>query len=321
MIDVLPAAYHISYDLELKFDGLADAEAYARSRPVFMPAVPWTAMNGEDRTVPRICVAPTLEGCISAIKPQGAFRRCLNANPDAKSYENDGEAYPVLIAEFHGVRCEAPSAAQVPDVGTTGERWILDPARPDLIRVAWLDAYSIGIKDDDPSGNVICTSVRLLEDPSGYSHPWLDGRGHPLDSSEMGGDPWPDPFDAEACLWYDMHFGGVMGYAYPEYPFAGRFHFIPLDPSIRPYMTFRNKLRRYSGFKDESGRPMLEDYLCEYHGVTGELRFAGSVCWLFEPLDGSPARVFRDGDAGPDGRVPGLKALAYEALRPGFPIK
>lgn len=179
--------YRIVTDLESMFENVAEARAYiARIKAEGVkPEIPRHAAPGENTTVPRICVAPTLEQCATSLGLLGIFRRCLNANESAKSYENDDEAYPVIVMKFpDGLAYTRPGTDMVPDVNATDEHWLLAPAVPEWVRLKWLGAYSI-LYDDEPD-LAACRKITFLRSPLHRLHPWLDGRGHKLDSSETG---------------------------------------------------------------------------------------------------------------------------------------
>lgn len=167
------------------------------SQPM-IPDVPNTAMPGEDRETRRIPVCERVEDCVTALKPLGAFRRCLSANADCKSYEAEGvEAYPVILVTFETDEAAVvPTAVQVPDVETTRERWLVEPVIPSDVRLRWLDPRSVILDEACEK----CERVRFLRTRRNgtplfpRSHPWLDGRGHVLESSAMADEPerYPD---------------------------------------------------------------------------------------------------------------------------------
>lgn len=78
-------------------------------RVVLRPRIPRDPAPFENRTVPRICVASTLAGCVAALRTTyyaGAFWYCYRVLAVAPTVE------PIAV----------------PDARRTGERWILDPA-------------------------------------------------------------------------------------------------------------------------------------------------------------------------------------------------
>lgn len=254
--------YHIITNIELLFDGLAQAEAWAKTRSVIYPSVPKTAMDEEDRTTPRICVAPSIEDCFTAIGVTGQFRRCCAMNDGAKSYENSSEAYPVLVLKFpDGLAYVKPDRSQVPDIAATREQWLLEAAIPKTVMLKWLDACSVLYDDSIEDIRTICTSVRFIDkkDLRNYSHPWLDGKGHPLDSSDMGGEPWPDIARALSQLYLDMSDGGHVGFQTPLWPPDGRVRFSPVQRHTEAWNTFPHRLKQFTCMWDRNGRPMFED--------------------------------------------------------------
>lgn len=266
--------YHIIRDLELMFDSIEAAQAWAASMPVFKPSIPANTMENEDRATPRICGAPKIENCITGLGVLGAFRRCLNANKDAKSYENDNEAYPIFVVEFSDDGWIKPSKSKVPDAATTHEHWCLHDIVPLSIELRWLDAYSIKTRE----GKLItlCRQVKFLDDLTGYHHPWLDGKGHPLDCSDCGGDPWPVPIAHTAQIYYDKHRGGRIGFAMPSWPFDGRWLFQPFNPCTAPYKTFQHNLQAFTGFYDVANLPIFQGFDVTYTDTNGNT-FTGII--------------------------------------------
>lgn len=274
--------YHVIANLELIFNSLQDAIKYAESRPVFHPKIPATAMRNEDMTTPRICGAGTIEQCVTAIGVIGTFRRCLNGNPDTKSYENDHEAYPILVAYFDDrLDWHSPDKKQVPDINDTGEKWLLEPARPDKIELRWLDAYSINIQSN--AERTVCTKIRFLDTLAKCHHPWLDKQGHPLDCSAMGGDPWPDMSQITQSLYLDARLGGHLGFAAPSIALDGSYVFTPLTPNIAPYRTYPNTLKQFTGYYDRNYEPVFGGYVLKFESRQ-ETRKFGTV--EYEPRTG-----------------------------------
>lgn len=300
--------YHVICGLESRFGSLSEAKRYVATGPALVPEIPHTAMPFEDRTVPRICLAPTVEDCVTAIGVLGMFRRCLNADPDAKSYENEGEAYPVIVCGFPddipGNPYVDPSEAQVPDVRLTGEKWLLRPAVPVMAELRWLNQYSLRIDTD--AERTVCTNVKFVENLDGFRHPWLDGRGHPLDCSDMGGDVWPDNvtksvFSPEALKFLYRDASTMDGYVYPVPVSNCRIecHVVRhgadgLVMTGETYMTSPSRLKTYSGFMDVTGRLMFDEDLVYLYGPNGStdschLSYEDGT-WLVRPF-GKPSDV------------------------------
>ena len=79
--------YHVVANIDTRFKSLAKARAVYNTETPIHPAKIFSAMEDEDSETLRICVAPTIEQCITGIGILGRFRRCLAANEDAKSYQ------------------------------------------------------------------------------------------------------------------------------------------------------------------------------------------------------------------------------------------
>lgn len=181
--------YHVVASIDSRFQSISEAlRVYNMEHPVYPKRI-YTAMPGEDSDTQRICVAPTIEQCITGIGLLGRFRRCLAANEDAKSYETSGrEVYPILVVQFaDDLPYYIPSPKQVPDSVVTNEQWLLEPATPISVQLAWLGMRSILWEEDKRAlHGYICGPVQLdySASPVNKDHPWLNGRGHILDSSE-----------------------------------------------------------------------------------------------------------------------------------------
>lgn len=84
------------------------------------PRVPDTHMNGEDKLIPRICVCPTIYGCVKAIYiPQ----LCENGGGLRL---NNGEYLPLYLYATYAKNDNimVPTPSLVPDVENTGEVWL-----------------------------------------------------------------------------------------------------------------------------------------------------------------------------------------------------
>ena len=263
--------YHLVTDLETLFPSL-DAVVLPK---MLYPSVPLTAAPGEDTSTPRVPAARSVARCVTSIGATGRFRRCLAANDCTKSYaEVLDEAYPVLVLELPsksgGIDWIDPGEDKVPDVARTGEKWSLSPVPVLKAEIRWLDAYSIRIDEDTCD----CKSVSFLDDPSGRDHPWLNGKGHPLDCSQMDYDPWPgnDPcrnrcldrflFRETATRLRLPVYAAPAGNAYAECRPAGvcpdRDAQLAL-PAGTPFRVPVEKLRPFSRFYDEGGQPLFAD--------------------------------------------------------------
>lgn len=267
--------YHILYNLETFFDSLADVEK-ALENLVLTPRIPETAMELEDQETPRICVAPTIEDCITAIGTIGPFRRCANTNPDAKSYENTDEIYPIVVIELpDNLDYITPTKQQVPDVEETNEKWLTKPITPIKKSIKWLDQFSIEFDETHPI-KTICTKVKFVENITGKHHPWLDRKGHPLNCSDYGSETWADNitkniFHQQATQFLCWDSGSKQSFVYPM-PISNNYvichvmtqtetGFIPTNET---YRTNINALRRFSGYKDKNGIMLFDGDLVWY---------------------------------------------------------
>lgn len=187
---------------------------------------------------------------MTAIKPAGTLRRCLyNQDDDLMDYENQNEAYPLAICTLLGDFIR-PSKAQVPDVEITNELWSLYPCVVADTSLVWLGRRTVQYEEDRV---VSFTTV----DPTGKDHPWLDGKGHPLISSAMGGDHWPPPFRPPIQnLFLDngIGHGGLVSLLTMQ---EGYGIVNPLEGGP-PYRERLDWLREYTGFQDINGAPIFD---------------------------------------------------------------
>lgn len=89
--------YHVSKDPHI-------------SETVVYPRIPTYRMEGEDQSVPRICVSPSILGCLNAVD----------------QLEVNGVVY-IYTCESN-VFCQ-PSCQQVADQHLTGEMWITEAVK------------------------------------------------------------------------------------------------------------------------------------------------------------------------------------------------
>lgn len=178
--------YHVIANLEKHFRSADKALEYYDLQFPIIPKIPSTRMSREDGITPRICVAPTIEDCFTAMGMH-RFLRCVESFLHFDTPE-EKEVYPFLLlsfSQFEGYY--TPSEKEVPDVGVTNEHWLRKPACPETVDLLWLTSNSIAWDqdinaDDFGQGSEICAVVDYLKEPPAWGiHPWLDGRGHTLD--------------------------------------------------------------------------------------------------------------------------------------------
>lgn len=103
----------------------------------FTPRVPneQSRIEGEDRNIPRICVAKSIEDCLTGF-PEGGYQLEGNCPLLIRIYEFDEET----IEKENVVRAPELFLRQlVPDAWVTGEHWIMNqsikPSRSYLIQI------------------------------------------------------------------------------------------------------------------------------------------------------------------------------------------
>lgn len=133
--------YHVVTELDTRFKSIQSAERYLSAQS-FNPVVPESYSYNEDRITPRLCVARSIEDCITGIGVQRVFFRCLEAW-DAPSYGSFGqEQYPIGILEIEVPEScmRVPDKSQVPDVDFTHELWICSGEFEIIDRkIVWID--------------------------------------------------------------------------------------------------------------------------------------------------------------------------------------
>lgn len=113
--------------------------------------VPKQRIDGEEATLPRICVSKSLDGCLTSIGPHNI---CI---PFLQDMLEDGglqqgvgldklkfpfilHTFKVRLIDFVQSRIlDTPRVAKhVPDAKLSGECWIVKPIEPESVRIVWL---------------------------------------------------------------------------------------------------------------------------------------------------------------------------------------
>ena len=86
----------------------------------------------ENTTIKRICVAPTIIGCIRALElPESMCLSWHGAHGDENffAFNRDGKPFPLYLysATIPTAFLYSPTVEQVPDVWITGGLWVLSP--------------------------------------------------------------------------------------------------------------------------------------------------------------------------------------------------
>lgn len=113
---------------------------------VFKPRVPSSRMGTEDSTTPRICVSPTIKGCILGHPNIVQFLNAYDEEPIYTVEETMAEQQYSLVHGISGILCrvyefevdasivktstELVSESLVPDAHITNEHWILEEVKP-----------------------------------------------------------------------------------------------------------------------------------------------------------------------------------------------
>lgn len=105
-----------------------------RREIVVEPMIPSAPLGGEDQGTPRVCLAPTLGGCLAAIEAWN--RLSVDGDDQIAVYEN---AAPIEVM--------VPSRRLVADAPETGEVWALENVRLRLVKVADPDGLRQAVVD------------------------------------------------------------------------------------------------------------------------------------------------------------------------------
>lgn len=133
---------------------ISQGHAEASAFKLVHPAVPANAFQSEDSTIPRVCLAKSLDGCLTALSPSAvginllwsAVKKHPRGTPISKILSEIFESVeiPYTVLEFEVGEREpdfwptSKVAQYVPDAFYTGECWLLKPAEPVDIRHMWL---------------------------------------------------------------------------------------------------------------------------------------------------------------------------------------
>jgi len=236
-----------------------------------------------------------------------------------KSYAKNGdEVYPVLVVELpdklpNGQNWYTPTEEQVPDVKRTGEVWSLYPIKPIRSEIKWLSMYSI-ICDEDEE---ICTAVEFVKDLTDKNHPWLNFKGHPLESSQMENEPWEGNMDAHHPCLDQFKFMETRVLRQPVYavPTDNAYALcFPVDERTAfcgnqvkwPVRTTIKDLRRHTGCHDQNGVGLFVDTEVRYNGAIGRVQFQRGtygVTWFDNTARTYKFTPFYEMDTDNEGRI------------------
>lgn len=128
-------------DLHRLVFGHHDHDRYA---PIY-PVIPTDTIPGEDKDTKRICTAPTLDDCLTALGPSAIGIKAIQAYMRAfpgKHLDSSLITFPFTDFRF-SMRYDDPDLVfpnrqLVPDVYKTDEVWITKPVAPDFCDHLWL---------------------------------------------------------------------------------------------------------------------------------------------------------------------------------------
>lgn len=270
--------YHVFFDLEPRFDTLKDAQFHVDCLRGIHPRVPYTCGLSEDDATARVCVAPTPELCMTGIGPGKWFRRCVNGD---EIYDNGDEIYPVIVCEVDGDFIK-PDPLQVPDADFTQEYWSLEKVCVVSAELKWLGCNSI--KVDVRGRGEYVTDIEWVEPRNGLHHPWLDGKGHPLNSSDKGSDPWPPLGLVWDSLYLDVTHGHQLVMIRPHYPPSGYCTCTPMS-SENDYIARLSDCKKFTGFFDRDGVPLFYEDYCDVEGKMGTVTLLFGATLAFSCVD------------------------------------
>lgn len=92
--------------------------------PMMEPRIPHFASNEEDHITNRICVAPTIIGCLKALEIPESIG---SEEEQFFEFNKNGKPVPLYLysANVDVSDLVAPTIEQVPDVWITGELWVI----------------------------------------------------------------------------------------------------------------------------------------------------------------------------------------------------
>lgn len=297
--------FHVMYNLESRFASLSDALEYVRYLQTIETRVPLTHGFCEDATVPRVCVAPTVELCLTGIGAGASFRRCIGT-----TFENEHEAYPCIVCEVEGQFFQ-PDQDLVPDVGFTQEHWSLSDVEVIRAEVKWLGSNSVKVKVTG-SGELV-TSVQWLTDLAGYHHPWIDGKGHPLDCSYKGSDPWPPMEPVLDSIYLETDDKCKLVFIQPQLPPSGFCKCTPIDGTPK-YKARLPGCRRFTGYCDTNGHLLFDQDICQVAGYTCRVTIDANRGFSFKVCESGKVLPFSMGRPSSGYRLLGVTSFEQRHL-------
>lgn len=129
--------------------------------------IPKQRINGEDNTLPRICVSKSLDGCLTSIGPHNVRIPFLQDTLDDKGLQHgaglDNLKFPFILHTYNIHPSDivlgrfwdtAKVAKHVPDAMLSQECWIVKPIQPESIRMVWLKDSWLHMEDLELDGEL-----------------------------------------------------------------------------------------------------------------------------------------------------------------------
>lgn len=135
------------YNVVLPFGLFIDEfwEFYEKTKDsLIIPRIPENRLDNENQCEERICMAPSIEDCLTSIG-SGRLERCF------EDYSDGETGIPILIHEFrlnYELECQwliKPNKEDVLDAEITNEHWYLMPCKPYKSYIRYLNDY----RDDE----------------------------------------------------------------------------------------------------------------------------------------------------------------------------
>ena len=122
---------------------------------LFVPRVPRNILEHEDKSINRLCSAPSVDDCLTGIGISNIGRNFLLEllSKDKDHVDSDKALFPFTVIRF-SVDQQSPDVLSpanilkyVPDASLTNEHWITVPIVPESVSQRWLVGGSIIFRD------------------------------------------------------------------------------------------------------------------------------------------------------------------------------
>lgn len=183
--------YCVIANIDSKFRNLQEAQAVYNTFTPVISAPPEVRDPMKDVTKQRTLVACIVEHCVTALGVRHTFFRCTSFDDKIPSCATEGlEVYPVVVLTFSDTQLyHKPFLAEAPDCDISHEMWLMESAIPITVELRWLGANAIHYQEAVSIGVRTpvweCIRIGWVDELlSAFKHPWLNGRGQVLSSTE-----------------------------------------------------------------------------------------------------------------------------------------